>query len=168
RYARLTTKLDRMGEERAAVGDEAQRDRAPAGAAPLRETAPTQARNTGRRTAGIAEKRAPASEARDAAASDLASLKAELAGLTSEHGALERELSRSESDHKAIDQVKAAPGYERALAAALGDDLLASVGEDGDRFWGSGHMISGVAASGSAPAGSETLLKHVKAPPQLH
>ena len=168
RHDRLTTELDRMAQERAELGDEAQLETALAEAVALRETARTQAENSGSQIAAIEEKRVAASEARDTAASDLASLKAELAGLTSEHGALERELSRSESDHKAIDQVKAAPGYERALAAALGDDLLASVGEDGDRFWGSGHMISGATTSGSAPAGSETLLNHVKAPPQLH
>ena len=35
----------------------------------------------------------------------------------------------------ALAELKAAPGYERALAAALGDDIEASLGGDGPRRW---------------------------------
>lgn len=164
RHGRLAVELDRLAQERTEMGDEAELKTALTDAVAARETAQKHADGSGSQIAALEAKRLAASEARDAAESALASLKAELAGLTSEHSALERELSKGESDHKAIDQVKAAPGYERALAAALGDDLLASIGEDGDRFWGGGSTL----AAGKAPAGIETLLDHVEAPEQLH
>lgn len=164
RHDRLTVELERLAMERTEIGDEAELKTAVADAITAREAAQKQADQSGSQIAALEAKRLAASEARDTAESTVASLKAELAGLVSEHDALDRELSRSESDHKAIDQVKAAPGYERALAAALGDDLLASVGEDGDRFWGGGKLP----AAGKAPAGTETLLDHVEAPEQLH
>src|SRR3546814_8933349 len=36
---------------------------------------------------------------------------------------------------RALDRLKAAPGYERALAAALGDDLEAPIAAEGKRRW---------------------------------
>ncbi|QJB69182.1 chromosome segregation protein SMC [Parasphingorhabdus halotolerans] len=164
RHARLANEMERLAQERAEMGDETELKAACDAAIAARETAQKQADGSGLQIGELESQRTSASEARDAAESALASLKAELAGLSSEHGALERELSKAESDHKAIDQVKAAPGYERALAAALGDDLLAAVGEDGDRYWGGSDAVT----SGGAPSGSETLLDHVKAPSQLH
>lgn len=163
RHDRLAVELERLAQERAEMGDETELKTALTEAVAAREAAQKQADGSGSHIAVLEAQRLAASEARDAAESALASLKAELAGLSSEHGALERELSKGESDHKAIDQVKAAPGYERALAAALGDDLLASIGGDGDRFWGDSSPL----AAGNAPAGTETLLDHVEAPEQL-
>lgn len=164
RHNRLTVELERLAQERAEMGDEAELKAASAAAVAALEAAQKQADISGSQIAALEAERLAASEARDAAESALASAKAELAGLTSEHSALERELSKGESDHKAIDLVKAAPGYERALAAALGDDLLASISEEGDRFWAGGSAP----AAGKAPAGTETLLDHVDAPEQLH
>lgn len=164
RHNRLTVELERLAQERAEMGDEAELKAASAAAVAAREAAQKQADTSGTQITALEEERLAASEARDAAESALASAKAELAGLTSEHSALERELFKSESEHKAIDQVRAAPGYERALAAALGDDLLASIGEEGDRFWGGGSAPT----VSNAPAGTETLLDHVEAPEQLH
>ncbi|MEW4467643.1 chromosome segregation protein SMC [Parasphingorhabdus sp. JC815] len=166
RYDRLAAELERLAQERAEMGDEEELKAALADAIATRDAARQLADKSKAQIAAIEEKRLSASEARDHAESALATLKAERAGLKSEHSALERELSKSESDHKAIDQVKAAPGYERALAAALGDDLLASVGEDGDRFWGGGQ--TGTDTVGPAPDGTEALLDFVVAPSQLH
>ena len=146
------------------MGDEGKLQAVLAEAIATREAAQAAADGSGGKIAALEEQRVQATAARDAAQSGLATLKAELAGLRSEHHALDRELSKVESAHKAIDQVKPAPGYERALAAALGDDLLASVGEDGDRFWGGGNM----AAVSEAPAGTEILLDQVQAPSELH
>jgi chromosome segregation protein len=75
---------------------------------------------------------------RDAAQSALASAKAEHAALESEHRALERALASAQTQSggdKAIDRVKVAPGYERAFAAALGDDVNAVIGGDAGRRW---------------------------------
>jgi chromosome segregation protein len=96
--------------------------------------------------------------ARDAAASALASAKADLAGVEREHTALlrDREARARQASAKhglppALDKVRAAPGYERALAAVLGRDAKAGLGpapkgEDG-RFWTGATAPDPVAAS---------------------
>jgi chromosome segregation protein len=71
---------------------------------------------------------------RDTAQSAMSGAKAEYAALQAEHSALERALSQTTGD-KAIDRVKVAPGYERAFAAALGDDVNAVIGGDAGRRW---------------------------------
>ncbi|MDM8009815.1 MAG: chromosome segregation protein SMC [Parasphingorhabdus sp.] len=164
RHDRLAVELDRLNAERAEMGDEAELEAVLAEAIATRETAQKAADGSGGKIASLEEQRIEATAARDSAQSGLAALKAERAGLQSEHDALNRELSKAESTNKAIDRVKPAPGYERALAAALGDDLLASVGEDGDRFWGGADK----ALSGDAPSGTEILLDRVQAPAELH
>src|SRR3546814_13681943 len=64
----------------------------------------------------------------------------------------------------ALARVRAEPGYERALAAALGDDLDAAVGErDAVRVWmGAAHE-----ADPTLPQGVESLAARVTAPPAL-
>ena len=82
--------------------------------------------------------RAAAAEARDAAESRLASARAALSAARSEHDALARALDHGGG--AAIASLKAEPGYERALAAALGEDADAAIGGDGPRRWqGSGR-----------------------------
>jgi chromosome segregation protein len=71
---------------------------------------------------------------REAVQSSIASAKAELAALLSEQGALKRALAKSNGD-KAIDRIKVAPGYERALAAAMGEDANAGIGGQSGRRW---------------------------------
>tara|TARA_R110002012_G_scaffold255023_1_gene434448 strand:+ start:291726 stop:295163 length:3438 start_codon:yes stop_codon:yes gene_type:complete len=164
RHDRLAVELDRLNAERAEMGDEAELEAVLAEAIATREATQKAADGSGGKIAALEEQRIEATAARDSAQSGLAALKAERAGLQSEHDALNRELSKAESTNKAIDRVKPAPGYERALAAALGDDLLASVGEDGDRFWGGADK----ALSADAPAGTEILLDRVQAPAELH
>jgi chromosome segregation protein len=95
---------------------------------------------------------------RDTAQSDIASAKAELAALLSEQSALERALSKASGD-KAIDRIKVAPGYERALAAALGDDASAGIGGDTGRRWTLTPFVPG--------EGGERLIHHVQAPAEL-
>ena len=58
----------------------------------------------------------------------------ELAAVVSERSALERALAKSDGA-KAIDRIKVQPGYERALAAALGEDVNAAVGGESGRRW---------------------------------
>jgi chromosome segregation protein len=108
--------------------------------------------------------------ARDEAAAGLATTRAELAGVEREHSALlrdreartKREASR-QGLPTALDRVRVAPGYERALAAVLGRDGKAPLGapatpQDG-RFW------TGAAAQAQVP---ESLLSQLSdCPPEL-
>ena len=95
--------------------------------------------------------------ARDEASSTLASAKAELAGVEREWQALvrDRDARKKQATGKhgrvALDAVRAAPGYERAVAAVLGRDAKAPLGaapadEDG-RFWTGAEAPTPVADS---------------------
>ncbi|WP_370306583.1 chromosome segregation protein SMC [Sphingobium abikonense] len=106
-----------------------------------------------------------AADARATAEAALASARATLAALDSEAAALQRAVDGGAgAKARALDQVKAAPGYERALAAALGDDLEAPVAIDGKRRW-SGAEPS--AQDPALPAGATPLADHVTAPAAL-
>lgn len=108
--------------------------------------------------------------ARDSAASAFAAAKAELAGVEREHTALQRDrdarAKQAQARHGlpvALDKVRAAPGYERALAAVLGRDAKAPLGaapaEEDGRYWTGAEAPKPVAAS---------LAAHVtQCPPQL-
>jgi len=106
--------------------------------------------------------RTSAAEARDSAESHLASARAGLSAARSEHDALARALEHGGG--AAIASLKAEPGYERALAAALGEDADASLGDDGPRRWQGSEARPD---DPSLPAGTECLADHVSAPPQL-
>ena len=107
---------------------------------------------------------------RDAAGATLAQARADLAGIEREHQALlrDREARAKQAAGKhglpqALDQLRAKPGYERALAAVLGRDAkallgAAPAGEDG-RFW------TGATAPAAVP---DNLAAQVsQCPPQL-
>ncbi|MFM5917499.1 MAG: chromosome segregation protein, partial [Novosphingobium sp.] len=92
------------------------------------------------------ERKAALQSERDTAGAALAQARAELAGIEREHSALARDrdarAKQAAGKHglpQALDQLRAKPGYERALAAVLGRDARALLGaaphdEDG-RFW---------------------------------
>ena len=101
------------------------------------------------------EGRASAAEARDAAESQLASARAALSAARSEHDALARALEHGGG--AAIASLKAEPGYERALAAALGEDAEAAVGGDGPRRWQGSEAL---AERSALPAGTECIADH--------
>ncbi len=88
---------------------------------------------------------------------------AELAQLDSEAAALARATRPSGKD-RLLDRLKVTPGYERALAAALGDDLEAGLDAGEERYWSGAERLAGDpdAASGTTP-----LARHVEAPPAL-
>ena len=109
--------------------------------------------------------RQSAAEARATGEAALASARAALAALDSEAAALRRAVdSGGTSRARALDQVKAAPGYERALAAALGDDLEAPIAQDGKRRWAGADALPGDPA---LPDGTTSLADHVTAPAAL-
>ncbi|WOF42951.1 chromosome segregation protein SMC [Sphingopyxis indica] len=95
----------------------------------------------------------------------LAEARAALAALESEAATLERALAAARSDAaRILDRIKVKPGYEAALAAALGDDLDAGTEEDAARSWrGAGKGE----ADPVLPAGTRALAEVVDAPPAL-
>ncbi|WP_420138074.1 chromosome segregation SMC family protein [Sphingomonas sp.] len=108
-------------------------------------------------------KRDKAAAARDVAESESAAARARLAGLESEERALATALAQVKGD-RALTKVRVAPGYERALAAALGEDLDAPLGSAGARGW------AGAAPSVSDPplaAGLTPLAPHVSGGEEL-
>ena len=60
---------------------------------------------------------------------------------SSEHDALARALEHGGG--AAIASLRAEPGYERALAAALGEDADAAIGGDGPRRWQGSEALAG-------------------------
>ncbi|WP_110297433.1 chromosome segregation protein SMC [Blastomonas natatoria] len=104
---------------------------------------------------------------RDAAQSELATLRAELNAMTREIDALARDLAKKAGGgERALEQVEADKGFEKALAAALGDDLSAPIAEargDG-RFWTGADMP---ASRPALPDGCAWLADHVRAPEAL-
>ncbi len=85
--------------------------------------------------------------------------------LRAEAQALERLLATGDASAKPIlDQVRAAPGYETALGAALGDDLSAPEAEEGGAGWTALPEYDDAAA---LPGGAEPLSSHVTAPTAL-
>jgi chromosome segregation protein len=108
------------------------------------------------------EGRAQASTDRDASESALAVARAALSAAQSERDALARALDHGGG--AAIAELRASPGYERALAAALGDDIEAALGPDGPRRWQGSEPDRGDPALAS---GLDRLADHVTAPRQL-
>ena len=106
--------------------------------------------------------RATAADRRDAAESALAAARATYSAAKSEHDALARALDHVRGT--AIASLTAEPGYERALAAALGEDVDAAIGGDAPRRW-QGSKAS--ANDPILPEGLGPLSDHVQAPPEL-
>lgn len=99
-----------------------------------------------------------ASAARDA----LRAAEAETQALTREADSLRRLVASGDSDGGLVEQVRAKPGTEKALAAALGDDLEAGLATDAPRRWtGSSAMPP------SLPSGVTALSEMVDAPAAL-
>jgi chromosome segregation protein len=163
-------KLDRAEAEAARIGEQAAQLGGDAGlmatlaeARAAREAAETALAKAAEAISGAEAGRQRAAAARDAAESEAASARAALAALQSEARSLLKAVETSGGD-RAINHIKAAPGYERALAAALGEDLDAALDGDGPRRWTGAAPQAGDPA---LPAGTAALAGHVEAPPAL-
>jgi chromosome segregation protein len=108
------------------------------------------------------QERALAAERRDHAESALAAARAALSAARAEAQALERALQHGGGS--AVESLSADAGYERALAAALGEDADAAIGGDGQRRWTGSDALAG---DPSLADGLEPLIDHVRAPAQL-
>jgi chromosome segregation protein len=95
----------------------------------------------------------------------LAEARAALAALEGEATTLERALAAARTGaDRILDQLRVAPGYEAALAAALGDDLDAGTDKDAARSWGGADTAKGDPA---LPANTRALTEFVQAPAAL-
>lgn len=109
---------------------------------------------------------------REAIAAELAEIEAglaeartALAALDGEAATLERALAAGRRDEaRILDQLRVAPGYEAALAAALGDDLDAGTDKDAARSWGGAEPGK---EDPALPAGTRPLAEFVTAPAAL-
>ncbi|WP_066725384.1 chromosome segregation protein SMC [Sphingomonas pituitosa] len=113
-------------------------------------------------TRADAEERA-AIESRNGAQAARATAHAELAQIDSEAAALAKATKPSGKD-RLLDRVTVAAGYERALAAALGDDLEAGLDAAAERHWGGAESLP---TDPARPAGTTPLAEHVTAPAEL-
>lgn len=98
----------------------------------------------------------------EAARDALRTAQSEAQSLSREAESLKRLAGNDEGEDGVVSQVRAAPGSEQALAAALGDDLEAGLDPAGARRWG------GPASTADAlPKGAKPLSTLVKAPAAL-
>ncbi|SMF68827.1 chromosome segregation protein SMC [Allosphingosinicella indica] len=164
KLARAEAEAARIAEQLGEIGDAAPLVEERRAARAKREAAEQALAGAATAIADAEAARQAAAARRDAAESNVAAARAALATLESEAKALVRAVERQGGGDRAIDRVKAAPGYERALAAALGDDLEAALEGDGPRRWAGAAPAAGDPA---LPAGSDPLSDHVEAPPAL-
>src|SRR5690606_4361396 len=162
---RIASESARVEADVAALGDSA------ALAANVEESA----RAAARAESAIAEAETALAEAeadREAATTDLAAVdaglaeaRAALAALEGEAATLQRALAAARSDaDRILDRIKVKPGYEAALAAALGDDLDAGTGADAARSWRGAEALK---ADPDLATGTRALAEFVDAPPEL-
>jgi chromosome segregation protein len=160
--ARTEQERGRIAEQAQALGDGSEQARARDEAEGKAKAAAQALAQAEARRVEAEEGRGEAAERRDAAESRLASARAALSAARSEHDALARALEHGSGS--AIASLKAEPGYERALAAALGDDVEAAIGSDGPRRWQGSDSAPGDPA---LPSGCDCLADHVTAPSEL-
>ena len=153
---RIRTQLGDIGEETPLV----EQRRA---AVKAREEAEARLADAQQAIARAEDLRLRASAARDTAESEGAAARAALAALESEAKSLIKAVEGTSGD-RAINHIKAEPGYERALAAALGDDLDAALEGDAPRRW-TGSVAGD--ADPALPTGCTSLANHVRAPSAL-
>jgi chromosome segregation protein len=163
RLERASADFVRIEEQIAAHGGEAPLLAELGDSTRRREQAEARLAAAGENIAVAEAERQRAAAGRDAAESESAAARAALAALESEARSLIQAVEGASGD-RAINHVTAEPGFERALAAALGDDLEAALEGDSPRRWAG----AGIAAGDPAlPAGSVRLADHVKAPAAL-
>ena len=165
RFDRAERDKARIDQEMAGLGEDAplivERD----GASAARQMAEADAVSASTAIELAESLRADAAARRETAQSTGAAARASLAALEREAQALIKAVETRSGSNRALDQVRAGSGYERALAAALGDDLEAEIGgSTGERGWAGAERL---ATDPALPAGATSLADHVQAPAEL-
>jgi len=169
RVGRLDADAARLARQAEALASEGDPSVQIATAEAQRATAATALAEAQARRTALTTQREDLVTRRDAAANALATARAELAGAERETEALARDKAARERaaaakgrGKSALSGSRAAPGYERALAAVLGRDAAAPVGpapaNAEGRFWTG-------ADTPATPA--DSLAHHVQGPPEL-
>ncbi|MDF0543151.1 AAA family ATPase [Sphingobium sp. H39-3-25] len=165
RLERAARDVARLSAERDALPDSAPVEARLAEAQGAQQVAQADRASAEAAIADAETRRQAAAEARGTAESALSSARAALAAHDSEASALTRAVEAgARGTARVLDRMKAAPGYEHALAAALGDDLEAPVGVEGKRGWAGAQPLPDDPA---IPPGCIALAAHVTAPPEL-
>ncbi|QPQ54815.1 chromosome segregation protein SMC [Allosphingosinicella flava] len=162
RRARADDEVARLHAQMVELGDEAPLVEQRRAAREKRAKAEEALKAAATRIAEAEAARQKAATRRDEAESDAAAARATLAALEAEARALAKAVETSAGD-KILDRMKAAPGYERALAAALGDDLEAGLSQGARRWAGADPQPHDPAL----PAGCMLLAQQVEAPAAL-
>jgi chromosome segregation protein len=160
--ARIETERDKLAEQLAQLGDGSDQITAREAAERRAEVASKALEDAEAKRVSAEQGRAAAADRRDQAESVLAAARASLSAAKSEHGALARALEHGRG--AAIASLEAEPGFERALAAALGEDVDAAIGGDSPRRWQGSAVEAG---DPPLPPGTQCLADHVVAPPEL-
>jgi chromosome segregation protein len=163
KLARAEAESRRLDEQMSELGEEAPLVESLRAARARREQAEARLEASGEAIGAAEARRQTAAAARDSAESEGSAARAALAALESEAKALIKAVEGTSGD-RAINHVKAEPGFERALAAALGDDLEAALEGEAPRRWLGADSL---AADPALPAGCEPLAAHVQAPAAL-
>jgi len=163
KLARAEGEAARLAQQMAEIGDEAPLLETRRAALAKRADAETRLAAAAEALATAEADREAAAGARERAESESAAARAAVAALESEAKALIKAVE-SGGGNRALNHVKAERGYERALAAALGDDLDASIDEGGQRRWAGASVQAGDPA---LTPGLARLADHVGAPAAL-
>ncbi len=164
RFQRAERDAADLERQKAALGDDAPLKATLAAATQASRNAEAAAKAAEAKVTSAETEREKASSAREAAQAELASAQAALAALESEMRALEKAVAQGGSGNRVLDAIKAEPGFEIALGAALGDDLDAGLGEGTGRGWTGATPQAGDPA---LPKGAVALSTKVRAPAEL-
>ncbi|CAA9515561.1 MAG: Chromosome partition protein smc [uncultured Sphingomonas sp.] len=161
--ARCEDDAGRLAAQAAAIGDGAAERKAQGAAATRKQAAAELQRDCEAKLAEAEAARLVAAQQRDEAEIAVAGARAVLAAAEAESIALRKALTHGRSG-AVLASLRVEKGYERALAAALGDDLDAPFGTDGSRHWGGSQALDG---DPGLPEGLKPLSEQVSAPPEL-
>ncbi|HEX2802686.1 MAG TPA: AAA family ATPase [Sphingomicrobium sp.] len=160
--SRVQGERDKLEQQLQALGDGSESERARDEAIANARAAEQARADAEERLARAEDARSAAADARDEAETALAKARADLSAARAEHDALSRALEQGGGS--AIGKLSAQAGYEKALAAALGDDCDAEVGSHGARRWQGSEPLPG---DPSLAPGLECLADRVNAPDEL-
>jgi chromosome segregation protein len=164
KLARAEAEIRRLQQQLGEIDDQAPLIAAREAARKHREAAQERLVRAGEALREAEAARAAAAAQRDRTESEGAAARAALAALQSEAKALLKAVETGAGADKAIHHIKAAKGYERALAAALGEDAEAGLEGEAERRWSGALPQPGDPA---LPPGAKPLADHVQAPRAL-